>query len=176
MTNDYLKRLFIMASILSLFSSCSNAQKHLSAGDSVPIFSLKNQDDSTFHIKDYIGKKILVIYFYPADETSVCTKEACAFRDSIADFTSAGAMVIGISPDDVASHKAFQKNHNIPFTLLSDPGNFVLKMFGIKKGILSGRETFVIDLSGQIVFTFNSYLKGKEHSDEVLKFLKEMKK
>lgn len=164
-----------MASVFSFLSSSVKAQKHISAGDSVPIFSLKNQDDSTFNVKDYIGKKILVIYFYPGDETTVCTKEACAFRDSFKDFTDAGAMVIGISPNTVESHKSFQKNHNLPFTLLSDPDNRVLQQFGIKKGLLSGRETFVVDLSGQVVYTFNSYLKGKEHSEEVLKFLKDMK-
>jgi peroxiredoxin Q/BCP len=175
MISSYFKYLIIMASLFSLLST-GKAQKHISAGDSVPIFSLRDQDDSIINIKDCIGKKILVIYFYPGDETTVCTKEACAFRDSYKDFTEAGAAVIGISPNTVESHKEFIKNHHLPFILLSDPDNKVLKQFGIKKGLLSGRETFVVDLTGQVVFTFNSYLKGKEHSEEVLKFLKEMKK
>jgi peroxiredoxin Q/BCP len=156
------------------FVSCSAQNQPLTVGDTVPKFVLHDQNDSVFDIKTYLGKKIMVIYFYPKDESMVCTKEACTFRDSMPDFTKAGAMVIGINNGSVASHKEFQQKHNLPFTLLSDSGNVVQKMFGIKSGVLSGRITFVVDLTGQIVFTFNSVLHGQEHAQKALEFIREM--
>ena len=141
-------------------------------GNPVPAFILKDQDGNTFSSQDYVGKKKMVIYFYPKDESAVCTKEACAFRDSYADYLDAGAMVIGINSGSVESHKAFQQHHRLPFTLLSDPGNHVLKLFGIKNVLfLTGRETFVVDLNGEIAFKFRGFLNGNEHSQKVLEFL-----
>lgn len=141
-------------------------------GNLVPAFSLKDQDGNTFSSSDHVGKKKMVIYFYPKDESGICTKEACAFRDSYADYQDAGAIVIGINAGTVASHKAFQQHHNLPFTLLSDPDNKVLKSFRIKNVLfLTGRETFVIDLNGEIAFKFRGFLNGNEHSHKVLKFL-----
>lgn len=145
-------------------------------GDPVPVFSLKDQNDRLFSITDYIGKKILVIYFYPKDESSVCTKEACSFRDGYGDFTKAGAMVIGINSGAVETHKNFIQNHQLPFTLLSDPENKVLKMFGVrKKFFISGRETFVVDKSGKIVFTYDSFTNGPAHEKQALAFIQAMK-
>lgn len=141
-------------------------------GNMVPAFTLKDQDGNTFSSSDHVGKKKMVIYFYPKDESGICTKEACAFRDSYADYQDAGAIVIGINAGTVASHKAFQQHHNLPFTLLSDPDNKVLKSFGIKNVLfLTGRETFVVDLNGEIAFKFRGFLKGNEHSQKVLEFL-----
>lgn len=137
------------------------------------MFSLKNQNDSLFNVADYIGRKKLVIYFYPKDESPVCTKEACSFRDSYTDFTNAGAIVVGINSGTVKSHKAFIENHQLPFALLSDPGNKVLKMFGVKsKFFLTGRKTYIVDLSGKIVYTFDSFTNGSAHAKETLEFLK----
>ena len=165
--------------LLSLFAglmlqSCSGQKEGLTAGDKVPQFALKNQNDSLIHIKDYIGKEILVIYFYPKDESPVCTKEACTFRDSIPDFTKAGAMVIGINSGSVASHKEFCQHRHLPFTLLSDPGDSVMHMFGLKGGFSMGRVTYVVDLTGQIVYSFNSMLHGPEHVQKALEFIHEM--
>ncbi|GLU55403.1 peroxiredoxin [Dyadobacter frigoris] len=146
--------------------------KALLTGNLLPAFILKDQDGNTFSSADYLGKKKMVIYFYPKDESAVCTKEACAFRDSYADYQDAGAMVIGINSGTVASHKAFQQHHRLPFTLLSDPDNKLLKAFGIKNVLfLTGRETFVIDLNGEIVFKFRGFLNGNAHSEKVLGFL-----
>lgn len=162
-----------MALFLPLFAQ----NKHLAVGDPVPEFSLKDQQGNQFDSRDYVGKKILVIYFYPKDETSVCTKEACAFRDSYTDFTKAGAMVVGINSGSVESHKSFGEHHHLPFTLLSDPGNKVLKLFGVKsKFFITGRETFVIDLKGRIAYTFNSFTQGQEHSEKTLEFIRQMAK
>ena len=103
----------------------------------------------------------------------VCTKEACAFRDSFDDFTKAGAMVIGVNGGTVASHKEFQQHYKLPFTLLSDPDNKVYNQFGVKgKMFFTGRETFVIDLKGNIVYTHEAMLQGKEHADDALQYVK----
>lgn len=161
---------------MTLFQSWTNNNKHLNVGENVPDFALVDQNGKEFSVKDFVGKKILVIYFYPKDESSVCTKEACSFRDSFADFTNAGAMVIGINSGNVETHKKFQEHHHLPFTLLSDPGNKVLKLFGVKnKFVFTGRETFVIDLAGKVAYTFNSFTQGSKHTDEAINFIKNMK-
>ena len=138
-----------------MFNSTAGAQAtkgSLKVGDMMPAFSLKDQDGKAFNSADYVGKSMLVIYFYPKDESMVCTKEACAFRDSFGDFIKAGAKVIGVNGGSVASHKAFAQNHHLPFILLSDPGGQVYKLFGVKGGLfLPGRKTFVIDMQGKIV-------------------------
>jgi peroxiredoxin Q/BCP len=162
--------------ISSLFPACNGQSKTLTVGDQVPTFSLRDQNDSLFNSADYIGKRILVIYFYPKDESSGCTKEACSFRDSYKDFIKAGAMVIGINYASVETHKKFAENHQLPFTLLSDPGNKVLKMFGVKRRFfITGRETFVVDKTGKIVFTYDSFTNGPAHEKEALAFIKNMK-
>jgi peroxiredoxin Q/BCP len=147
--------------------------KHLIVGDKAPQFSLYNQDGKLFSINDEIGKHVLVIYFYPKDESMVCTKEACAFRDSFNDFVKAGALVIGVNDGTVASHKEFAEHYKLPFILLSDPGNKVYNLFGVKgKMFFSGRETFVIDLKGKIVYQHEAMLQGKEHADDALSYIK----
>lgn len=128
----------ILSSLLfsNIFQGCNGQGKTLKVGDSVPVFSLRDQNDCLFNSSDYSGKKILVIFFYPKDESSVCTKEACSFRDNFSDFTKAGAMVIGINSGTVESHRNFINNHQLPYSILSDPDNKVLKMFGVRKKVL----------------------------------------
>lgn len=147
--------------------------KSLQVGDKMPAFILKDQHGDSFNTADYIGKKKLVIYFYPKDESAVCTKEACSFRDSFADLADAGAIVIGINSGSVESHSGFAKKNHLPFTLLSDTDNKVLKQFGIKPWLfLTGRETFVIGTDGKIAYNFRAFLNGEAHSEKVLNFLK----
>src|SRR5579859_3950118 len=159
---------------ISFFAGTGGHRPALTVGDPVPDFSLRDQDDRLFSVKDHIGRKIMVIYFYPMDETRGCTKEACTFRDSFADFTAAGALVIGINSASPQSHKRFSTHHNLPFILLSDPGNKVLRQFGVRnqKIIITGRETFVVGLTGKVVFTFNSFTQGGKHAEETLKFIR----
>ena len=148
----------------------------LSEGDSAPIFSLKNQDDQEVHLSSYIGKKALVIYFYPKNFTPGCVAEACSFRDHFEEFTDIGAMVIGISSDSVSSHARFAKKYELPFTMLSDKGNHVKKMYGIQAnfmGLIPGRETFVIDKKGVIRMRFNSMMASK-HISEALRMVKKI--
>lgn len=163
-----------MTALFGLGSARDQAPS-LKVGDPVPTFTLPDQDGKPFKVGDYIGKKILVIYFYPKDESPVCTKEACAFRDKYEDFTQKGALVIGINSGTVASHKAFLDHYRLPFLLLSDAGNKVLEQFGVKGAFfMTGRETFVIDLNGKVAFTYNSMLKGTRHMEETLAFIEKM--
>jgi peroxiredoxin Q/BCP len=143
----------------------------IDVGDTIPAFVLENQDGKHINIQDYRGKK-LVIYFYPKDESGVCTKEACAFRDSYKYFEDKGAMVIGINSGSVDSHKQFAEHHSLNFTLLSDRDNEVLKSFGIKNVLfLTGRKTFVVDEQGKVVFTYRGFLNGNAHVDKTLEYL-----
>lgn len=144
----------------------------LKIGDYLPQFNLKDQHGNDFNIQNYVGKKKLIIYFYPKDDSAVCTKEACSFRDSFSVFADSGAMVIGINSGTVKSHQEFALTNRLPFTLLSDPKNLVLKKFGVKGVLfLTGRETFVVGLDGKIEYTFRSFLDGTAHPEKVLNFL-----
>ncbi|EMY82170.1 peroxiredoxin [Psychroflexus gondwanensis] len=145
-------------------------------GDSIPSFELNDQNSNIFNSDDIIGKKPVVIYFYPKDFTPGCTKEACSFRDSYEDFKEIGAEVIGISNDSEKSHAKFSAKYNLPFILLSDANGRVRKKFGIKKsllGLVPGRETFVIDAQGKLIFKFNS-LDASQHMKKALKAIKKM--
>lgn len=147
----------------------------LSIGDKAPSFRLQNQDKQPISLSDYLGKKHLVVYFYPKDETPGCVKEACGFRDSYESFIDAGAEVIGISADSTDSHKDFANNRKLPFQLLSDPQAEVSKAFGVEKvglGLFPGRETFVIDKQGIIRLTFASSLQINKHIQTALDVIK----
>ncbi|MGK6351278.1 peroxiredoxin [Parapedobacter sp. DT-150] len=144
----------------------------LKIGDQIPHFVLKDQHGQDVDINDQIGQKKLVIYFYPKDESPGCTKQACAIRDSFAAYADAGAMVIGINSGSVESHRAFAEKYRLPFTLLSDPGNQVLKAFGVKNVLfLTGRETFVFGLDGRLAFKYRAMMNATAHNDQVLAFL-----
>lgn len=143
-------------------------------GDSCPIFKLKNQDGIDIDIRDYITKKSIVIYFYPKDNTKVCTDEACEFRDAIGDFAQLDAEIFGISSDFVKSHKEFAKKNKLNFNILSDDSNFVRKLFGVKPnlfGLIQGRETYVIDKNGIIIGIYNELIGSKAHVEFARKTL-----
>jgi thioredoxin-dependent peroxiredoxin len=150
----------------------------LSAGEQAPSFELLDYEGNLHKLSDYQGQTI-VIYFYPRDDTPGCTKEACSFRDSYADFREAGVEVIGISPDNEGSHSKFIAKYQLPFVLLSDPDHKVCEAFGawgLKK--MYGREyegvfrtTFVIDPDGVIKRVFEN-VKPADHSQEVLEVVK----
>ena len=142
--------------------------------DTLKPFTAIDQNGDTFDISKHLGKKPLVIYFYPKNFTPGCTTEACSFRDNYQDFQDLGAEVIGISGDSESSHKRFAKKHNLPFTLLSDKDGKLRKQFGVKKnllGLLPGRETFIFDDNAKLILKFNS-LDAKPHIRKALKALK----
>lgn len=151
----------------------------IQVGDRVPEFSLKDQDDNIFNIKEYLGKKKMVIYFYPKDGSLTCTRQACYFRDLSDVFEETGTMVIGISQQSVESHKKFTEDNNLNFTLLSDPDNSVKKLFGVPSqlfGFIPGRVTYVVDRSGKIVYVLDSQRDVQKHVDESLKICLVLKK
>lgn len=146
-------------------------------GSKIPAFILKDQHGNDFDIKNILGKKNLVIYFYPKDDTPGCTKEACYFQDQYEVFKDVDAEIVGISGQSVESHLAFAKKYDLTFSLLSDNGNKVRKMFGVPTnlfGLLPGRVTYVVNKKGEVVYTFNSQMNATKHVDEALEILKKM--
>lgn len=145
----------------------------LKVGDKLPNFKAKDTNGNLFDIQDYIGKQALVIYFYPKDETKVCTAQACSFRDNYEEFKDLGAEIIGISADSVQSHFKFKSKFNLPFILLSDNDKKLRKLFGVENDflIIPGRQTFVVDKNGLIIMVFNS-MSGTIHIEKALKVLK----
>ncbi len=143
-------------------------------GSLAPEFNLTDENGAMHQLTAYRGKTV-VLYFYPKDDTPGCTKEACAFRDAYAEYTAAGVVVLGISPDDAQSHTKFKQKFNLPFTLLADPGHAVANAYGAwgtKKfmgreydGVL--RTTFVIGPEGHILRTFEN-VRPEGHAAEVL--------
>ena len=145
-------------------------------GDTAPDFTLPSQTGESVSLKDFIGKKSVVLYFYPKDDTPGCTAQACAFRDSYEVFKDAGAEVIGISDDSADSHQKFVTKHQLPFTLLSDTGKQVRKLYGVPStlGLLPGRVSYVIDQNGIVQHIFNSQFNFKGHIEESLKTLRSL--
>lgn len=146
-------------------------------GAEAPEFELLNQSGASISLTDYRGKKLLVLYFYPKDETPGCVKEACTFRDQYERFVELGAEVIGVSADSTASHQRFAERRGLPFQLLSDPDNRVRNLYGVESGLfglLPGRETFVIDKEGIIRFHFRSQFQIDAHIEEALKVVKSL--
>jgi len=147
----------------------------LKVGDRIPFFLGKDSNGASFEVRDYIGKP-LVIYFYPKNNTSVCTEQACSFRDKYEDFKALGAEVIGISSDSSKSHIGFAARYKLPFILLSDSDKKIRKAFGVPNdlfGLIPGRVTYVADKNGIITLIFNS-MSGKIHIEKALKMLKTM--
>lgn len=149
----------------------------LKEGTKAPTFTLLNQDGKKVSLKDFLGKKV-VLYFYPKDMTSGCTKEACDFRDHINLFHNKNVVVLGVSPDSVQSHKKFQEKYGLPFDLLSDESKKVLEKYGVwKEKSMYGRKyfgvertTFIIDENGKIKKIFPR-VKVNGHIKEVLQAL-----
>ena len=152
--------------------------KSLQTGDKLPDFTLPDQNGEPFDIREVRGEHILVIYFYPKDDTPGCTKEACSFRDQFEDLTDKGAYVIGISSDSPESHEQFKKKYQLPFTLLSDQDKEVRNLFGVPTslmGLLPGRVTYIIDRNGLIRQVFNSQLNAEQHVEEASKVIERLK-
>lgn len=146
----------------------------LKIGDTIPKFTAIGTNGELFNSQEIIGKKPIVIYFYPKDNTTVCTEQACSFRDKYEDFKALGAEVIGISSDSLKSHVGFASKYKLPFILLSDPDKKIRKSFGVPNdlmGLIPGRVTYVADKNGIIILIFNS-MSGKIHIDKALQILK----
>jgi peroxiredoxin Q/BCP len=149
----------------------------LKVGDTAPDFSLLDEHGLPVSLKNYLGKRNVVLYFYPKDFTSGCTAEACSFRDSYKIYQDKGAVVIGVSLDSVESHLKFSEKYDLPFAILSDRNKEVAKAYGALGvgGFLTKRLTFIINKNGKITHIFPK-VDVRHHSEEVLKALEELEK
>ncbi len=142
----------------------------IAAGTSAPDFELPDRHGEPVRLSQFRGKSAVVVYFYPKDDTTGCTIEACRFRDDFSLFRAAGAEILGISDDSAESHDKFVSKYGLPFTLLSDKGGRVRKLYEVKKtfGVIPGRVTFVIDRNGIVRHVFSSQTSPARHVGEAL--------
>lgn len=148
----------------------------LQEGDEIPEFSARDNNGNDFESSSIVGKKPVVFYFYPKDNTPGCTAQACSFRDQYEDFKDLGAEVVGISSDSIASHEKFVQQYQLPFILLSDNDKKIRKLFGVKPdllGLIPGRVTYVVDKNGIIQFVFDS-MNATNHIPKALETIKKM--
>jgi thioredoxin-dependent peroxiredoxin len=153
-----------------------NMARGVQVGDKAPDFTLPSQSGEEVRLYDRLGDRVVVLYFYPKDNTSGCTAEACAFRDSYETFSEAGAEVIGVSSDSVDKHAGFASKHGLPFTLLSDQGGRIRKAYGVPAalGLLPGRVTYVIDRAGMVRLVFNSMTNIGKHVEDALEMVRKL--
>ena len=176
MNRTYALRPLLFGMLLAWFSV---SQAEPQVGSPAPDFKLQDQNGKWHELKDYRGKWV-ALYFYPKDQTPGCTTQACEFRDNIFAFREADAVILGISVDDVESHKKFSEKHGLPFPILADPTKATAKEYDVLKkffGTLEAarRDTFLIDPQGRIVKHYVD-VDPKGHSQVVLKDIKEMQK
>ena len=147
----------------------------IQVGDRAPDFTAATHTGQPISLADYRGKQAVVLFFYPRDNTPTCTAEACAFRDSLADFAEAGAVVIGISGDSLDRHREFAERHRLPYLLISDADGAIRQAFGVARvwGILPGRVTYVIDRAGIVRRIFNATFAANQHVTEALQMVRQ---
>jgi peroxiredoxin Q/BCP len=183
------KQIFLFVAIL-LATLPGLGQKSLSVGEKAPEFTALSDDGSTWDIKKFLGKKNIVIYFYPAAMTGGCTKQACSYRDHMDDLSSADITVVGVSGDKVEGLRLFKQAENLNFTLLSDEKGEIAKAFGVPageggaikrtvagtehelvRGVTAKRWTFIIGKDKKIIYK-NEAVNAEKDTDEVLNFIK----
>lgn len=143
-------------------------------GDPAPDFELPDAEGRPVRLSSFRGRPV-VLYFYPADFTTVCTIEACTFRDEYTGFREAGAEVLGVSTDPPERHGRFAARHRLPFTLLSDPDDTLRPLYGVgKQWLIPGRATFVIDPKGIVRHVFRSQWRGRRHVEEALEAVRRL--
>ena len=151
----------------------TSGEQRVEVGDRAPDFTLPDQTGKPVRLSDLLADHVVVLYFYPKDETTGCTAEACSFRDSYQVFKDAGAEVVGVSSDSVESHESFAAHHSLPFILLSDAGGALRKQYGVPTtfGMWPGRVTYIIDREGVVRHIFSSQIQFERHVTEALKTL-----
>lgn len=145
----------------------------LQVGSTAPGFSLPNQNGDLISLDQLLKQSVVVLYFYPRDNTPGCTMEAKSFRDHYHDFVQAGAQVVGVSTDSVERHCAFRDKHDLPFQLLSDSKGDLARQYGVAPslGFIPGRETFIIGQDQTVRHAFKSQFNAKQHVVDALKYL-----
>ncbi len=139
-------------------------------GQPAPAFTLNDAAGNPWSLDGLRAGGPVVVFFYPRDESPICTREVCAFRDAHQDFAEAGAAVVGISSDDGAAHESFARKQRLNYVLLSDPGGKVRQAYGIPKslGVVDGRATFVIDRAGKVRLAYAAQLVAEGHTRRAL--------
>lgn len=193
-TASVLVRAAIVVATFSVGQAWSADPVDLKVGDAAPSFQAKDDTGAEWKSADHVGKKIIVVYFYPADFTGGCTKQACGFRDDMAKLSSKDVEVVGVSGDSVKTHQMFKKAHELNFALLADGEGKVAQKFGVPftlgektaKGTVDGKEesfvrtatinrwTFVIDKSGKIA-SKNTTVKAADDSKAILELIEKLK-
>lgn len=183
-------KIFIVTFAVLIMATTNLFAQDLKVGDKAPQFKTLADDGSVWNINDYLGKKNIVVYFYPAAMTGGCTKQACAYRDFKSELESEKTIVVGVSGDNVAGLKLFKEAHNLNFPLLSDESGEIAKKFGVPtrdggtitkeingqsfdlfRGITTSRWTFIIDKKGNVVYK-NDEVNAVKDTEEVLSFIK----
>lgn len=177
---EHLERGTRIGPLVALYCACFAAASAVwaatpQAGSPAPGFRLQDQAGAWHELKDYRGKWV-VLYFYPKDDTPGCTTQACEFQDNIFAFKKLGAVILGSSVDDVASHQQFAQEHGLPFTLLADSSKETAKSYAVLRSVLglmeiARRETFIIDPQGRVA-KHHASVDPKGHSQMVLADLK----
>ncbi|MCA8987811.1 MAG: peroxiredoxin [Planctomycetaceae bacterium] len=181
-----------MALSLGFLLTGSLQAADVNVGDKAPEFSAQDDQGQVWNSSDHVGKKVLVVYFYPADMTGGCTKQACGFRDDMNTLKDKNVEVVGVSGDTVESHQLFKKAHELNFTLLADPSGDVAKAFGVPtkeggsidrtvdgkdyvltRGVTASRWTFVIDQNGKVVYK-DTAVKAAEDSQTIIKLIQKL--
>lgn len=150
--------------------------RRINVGDRAPDVTLTTHDGRRVTLDDFRRKQAVVLFFYPKDNTRICTREACAFRDAYEEFVEAGAVVIGVSGDSDESHREFAEKYRLPFLLVADVDGSLRRAFGVPKtlGLLPGRVTYVIDRDGIVRSIFNAPLQSQKHVDEALRTVRDL--
>jgi peroxiredoxin Q/BCP len=186
---------FVLATLAGGPAAADNPKKDLKVGDKAPTFEATDDQGKEWKSSDHVGKNIIVLYFYPADLTGGCTRQACGFRDDMKALTDKGVEVVGVSGDSVKNHELFKKVHNLEFTLLADEEGAVAKKFGVplragaeakvkgeggkdvtlKRGVTASRWTFIIGKDGKIAYK-DTNVKAAEDSKKILKEVERLEK
>ncbi|HOT26537.1 MAG TPA: peroxiredoxin [Candidatus Ozemobacteraceae bacterium] len=142
----------------------------MNVGDRAPEFTLNDQDGKPVSLADFRGRQTVVVFFYPKDESPVCTIEACGFRDMTPSFTEVGAAVLGISSDNSEKHRAFADQYRLSFPLLADTDGAVRRAFGVPSTLwlFPGRVTYVIDRDGIVRMVYDSPIRAQQHVERAL--------
>jgi peroxiredoxin Q/BCP len=156
--------------------TAASAKALLSPGETAPDFTLPDQDGRPFRLAEQLGRPV-VLFFYPKDDSAVCSSEACSFRDDYGAFEAAGAEVLGISRDSAESHRAFAGKHGLPYRLLTDADGEVQDLYRVRKlfGTIPGRATFVVDAQGIIRHAFAAALFPQKHVRGALEAVRKLR-
>jgi peroxiredoxin Q/BCP len=146
-------------------------------GDPAPDFTRPTANGESVSLADFRGRSEVVLFFYPRNDTPLCTAEACAFRDSYEAFRDAGVEVIGVSADSAASHRQFAGRHRLPFRLISDDDGALRALYGVPRtlGVFPGRVTYLIDKQGIVRHLISSQFLPARHVDETLRVLEQIR-